>query len=54
MADAPPPLNITYHDTAASVRASWSSLCLNGGYNLYVDASGNLHAHRLGVDAGAL
>lgn len=38
---------ITYHDTDADIRAIWKSLCNNGGYRLYVDSSGNLHATRL-------
>lgn len=41
-------LNITYHDTPADVQAAWASLC-NGGYSLYVDGSGNLHALRVGA-----
>lgn len=50
MPDTP---EIIYHDTAGDVRAAWSSLVLGGGYSLYVDASGQLHALRLGVDTGA-
>ncbi|SIS19725.1 hypothetical protein [Microbacterium sp. RURRCA19A] len=46
MADAP---EITFHTTDAEVRAAWRSLCQNGGYSLYVDSDGALHALRLGV-----
>lgn len=39
---------ITFHTTYAEVRAAWHSLCTNGGYSLYADADGNLHALRIG------
>jgi len=48
----PDGLDITFHTTAAEVRAAWRSLCQNGGYALYVTADGELHALRLGVGGG--
>ena len=42
-------LSITYHDTQEDVRAAWRSLCRDGGYTLYVDAAGALHALRIGA-----
>jgi hypothetical protein len=47
--DMPEPIEITYHDTQEDVRAAWRSLCLDGGYTLYVNAAGNLHALRIGA-----
>lgn len=49
----PEELEITYYNTAGSVAEAWRQLCLNGGYTLYVDADGHLHALRLGVGTGA-
>ncbi|MFS0794815.1 hypothetical protein [Microbacterium sp. 1P10AE] len=46
MPDAP---EITFHNTVEEVREAWRSLVLTGGYALYVDADGGLHALRLGV-----
>lgn len=43
------PPEIVYHDTLEDVRAAWASLEANGGYTLFIDAAGVMHALALGV-----
>lgn len=38
------PDSITVHESPGDVSAMWNSLVTNGGYTVYMDANGGLHA----------